>query len=180
MTAPTLLSPNTGNYRVGKGKVYFKREGTSDFVHMGNCTTFEVTPAVEKLDHFSSMEGLKTKDVSIAISQGGEVKVTMEEWTPHNMSLMLMGDVDEGASGGPTVTVLGVTEIKGELKFISSNTVGPRWNFDLYNVSFIPSGAVNPISDEFGDMEVTGEILVSQTAPHVGEFGLAQVTNIDS
>jgi hypothetical protein len=183
MTSPTNISPNTGNYRVGKGSVYIKLLSPTvdtDFRHMGNCTTFELTPTVEKLDHFSSMAGLKLKDESIAISQGGALKITMEEWTAKNMGLMLMGAVDEGASGGPTVEILGETVVEAEVKFISANEVGPRWNFDLYRVSFTPSGAMNPISDEWGDMEVTGEVLASQTAPNAGKFGLAQVTNIDS
>lgn len=180
MTHPTLISPNTGNYRVGKGRVELKREGAMAFVHMGNCTTFEIQPSTNKLDHFSSMEGLKKKDASVVIETGGTVKINMEEWTPNNLSLMLLGEVDEGAVGGPTVDILALAEIKGELKFTSTNEVGPKWNFHLYNVSFSPSGSVNPISDEWGAMEVTGEILASQTVPNVGKFGFAQETNIDS
>jgi hypothetical protein len=180
MTAPTLLSPNTGNYRVGKGALWFKRDGDVDYKHMGNATTFEFTPSVDKLDHFSSMEGVKEKDASIVLTRGGTVHIVLDEWTPANLSLALLGSVDEGASGGPTVEVLDTDAVSGALKFISNNDAGPRWNAYYHNVSFIPSAAINPISDEWGQIEIEGEALVSQTAPNVGKFGYWQLTNLDS
>jgi hypothetical protein len=180
MTSPTLLSPNTGNYRVGKGSLWFQRDGADDYVHMGNCTSFEFTPNIDKLDHFSSMEGVKEKDASVVLSRSGTLKITLEEWTPANLSIALLGTVDEGASGGPTVEIMDTDAVTGALKFLSNNDVGPRWNFYYHNVSFIPTNALNPISDEWGQIQVDGEVLVSQTAPNVGKYGYAQLTNVDS
>jgi hypothetical protein len=177
MTEPTLISPNTGNYRVGKGVVSFKREGAVDYVHMGNAVSLEFTPNVTKLDHFSEMEGVKEKDASVVLERGGTVKLILEEWTPSNMQLALLGTVDEGAAGGPTVQILDVDAVNGELKFVSTNDVGPKWDFYYHNVSFIPSGTLKPISDDWGQIEVDGEVLVSQTAPNIGKFGYAQLTN---
>lgn len=180
MPSPTLISPNSGNYRVGKGAWWFKREGSMEFVHMGNSPGAEFTPAIDKLDHFSSMEGVKEKDASIVLSRGGAIKLTLEEWTPQNLSLALLGTIDEGAVGGPTVQIFDSDAVTGELKFISANSTGPRWNFYYHNVSFIPSAAINPISDEWGQFEVNGEVLVGQVAPNVGKFGYAQLTNLES
>lgn len=180
MPAPTLISPNTGNYRVGKGALWFKREGAGDYSHMGNATSFEFTPEVEKLDHFSSMEGVKEKDASVVLSRGGTIKIVLDEWTPSNMALALLGDVDEAAVGGPTVEILATDAVEGALKFLSNNDVGPRWNAFYHRVSFVPSAALNPISDEWGQIELDGESLVSQDAPNVGKFGYWQLTNLDS
>lgn len=177
---PTLISPNTGNYRIGKGRFEFKRDGEVDFKHMGNAPEAEFTPTIERLDHFSSMEGTREKDLSVVIERGGTLTITLEEWTPDNLALALLGTIDEGATGGPTVEIFDSDAITGELKFFSNNDTGPRWNFHWYNVSFIPSAALNPISDEFGQIEVEAEVLVSQTAPNVGKFGQAQLTNLDS
>lgn len=180
MPSPTLISPNTGNIRVGKGALWFKRDGDDDYRHMGNATSVEQTPEIEKLDHFTSMEGVKEKDLSIVLSRGGTMKIVLEEWTPANLGIALLGDVDEGASGGPTVEMLSTDAVTGALKFLSNNDVGPRWNAYWHNVSFIPSAALDAISDEFGQIELDAEILVSQTAPNVGKYGYWQLTNLDS
>lgn len=180
MPAPTLLSPNVGNYRIGKGRFEFKREGSVDFRHMGNGPASEFTPSIERLDHFSSMEGVKEKDASIVLERGGQLTLTLEEWTPDNMALAILGTIDEAAVGGPTVEIFDEDAIEGELRFISNNDYGPRWNLTWYRVSFIPSAALSVISDEWSQIEIEAEVLVSQTAPNVGKFGIAQVTNIDS
>lgn len=172
----TLLSPNTGNLRVGKGKVSFKKTGGA-YRFMGNCPSLEITPTLEKLEHFSSMEGTKTKDLTIILSKSGTVKLILEEWTPDNLALILMGEIDEAAVGGPEIDIFSESEITGELKFESANDVGPQWDITLYNVSFIPSAAFNPISDEFGQIEITGDILIRAND---SKFGLAKLTNMDA
>lgn len=180
MPEPTLLSPNTGNYLVGKGIVSFKPEGAADFIDLGNCPSLEFTPNIEKLDHFSSREGTKAKDLSIVLTKGGSLVLTMEEWTAQNLAIMLLGSKDELAVGGPEVQIFDQNAVQGELKFTATNDVGPKWDFHFYNVSFTPSGAINPISDEWGSMEATADVLVSQTAPNVGQFGYAKLTNMDT
>lgn len=181
MVDPTLTSPNTGNYRVGKGALYFKRSGDADYRHMGNATSFEFTPAIEKLDHFSSMQGVREKDASVVLTRGGTINIILEEWTPANLALALLGTVDEGAAGGPTVDILSTDAVEGALKFISSNDVGPKWDAYYHRVSFIPSAALNPISDEWGQIEIEGEALVSQdVGPTEGLFGYWQLTNLAS
>jgi hypothetical protein len=180
MPHPSLIAPNTGNLRIGKGALYFKREGASDYAHLGNAPSITQTPTISKLDHFSSLNGTKEKDLSVVIERGGAMKILLDEWTPANISLALLGVVDEGAVGGPTVEMFSTDAVSGALKFISSNDIGPRWNAFWFNVSFIPANALNLISDAFGQIEVDCEILVSQTAPNVGRFGYWQLTNLES
>lgn len=176
MSVP-LNSPDTDNYQVGKGVVSFQPNGTGDFIDLGNCTVFEYTPSIEKLEHFSSRAGIKTKDKSVVISRGGALKITMEEITARNLSMLLMGDVDSGADGGPTVSIFTADTITGALKFVATNDIGPRWNFDFYRVEFSPSGSFNPISDEWNSIEVTGEVLTGDGGEFDGLVGVAQLTN---
>jgi hypothetical protein len=180
MPAPSLNSPNTGNYRVGKGIVTFKAVGDSEFRHLGNVPSLEFTPTIETLAHFSSMEGVKSKDLEIVLEKGGELVLTMEEWTARNLGIMLLGTVDEGAVGGPEIDIFAENAVSGELKFTSTNEVGPKVDLHFFNVSFIPSGSINPISDEFGQMEVTAQVLVAgqDMSWQAGRFGVAKITNL--
>ena len=180
MPVPSLDSPNTGNYRVGKGIVTFKREGEVEFRHLGNAPSIEFTPTIETLEHFSSMEGVRSKDIEIVLEKGGDLVLTLEEWTALNLGIAVLGDVNEAAPGGPEVDIFSSNAVNGELKFTSTNEVGPKWDLHFFNVSFIPSGSINPISDEWGQIEVTAKVLVAPAddSAHGGRFGVAKLTNL--
>jgi hypothetical protein len=178
------IAPDPENYAVGKGIVSFKPVGEADFIDLGNCPEIEYTPSIEKLDHFTSRSGIKTKDKSVVIERGGELRILMEEMTAFNLSLLMMGTVgNDGPAGEESVDIFTADTLRGELKFEATNDVGPRWNLHFYNVEFAPSGSFNPISDEWNNIEVTGEVLqASDSDPeHAGKTGLAwNVTPIPS
>ncbi|RPH72719.1 MAG: hypothetical protein EHM78_02115 [Myxococcaceae bacterium] len=180
MPEPTLISPNTGNYRIGKGKVSFKKDGAVDWTDLGNCTEATITPTNEKLDHFTSREGIRQKDLSVLLEQGGTLAITMEEFTPYNVALMVMGTLDEDAVGGPEVEIFAETEIIGQLKIEATNDVGPRIDWLLYRVSLNPNGEFGAFEeDEWGNMELEGEMLVSETVGDtLGKFGILKWTNL--
>lgn len=182
MPDPTQVSPNTGNYRLGKGKVSFKRAGASPdvFTDIGNCTQATITPTIEKLDHFSSREGVREKDLSVVLERGGTLSLIMEEFTPYNVAMMVMGTIDEDTPGGPTVEIFSESEIIGELKIEATNDVGPRIDWHLYRVSISPTGEFTAIEqDEWGNMELEGELLVSEAEDETaGKFGILHWTNL--
>lgn len=179
MSTPTLTSPNVDNLQVGKGIVSFKKTGDADYRDLGNVSEIVITPEVETLEHFSSREGTKKKDLVIVIEQKASCKITMEEITAGNLALMVYGTVDEAAVGGPEVEIFGGSSITGALKFVGTNDVGPKITVDLYNVSFTPTGDLSLISDEFNNMEVTADVLAATSGPNVGKFGLAKFTNVE-
>jgi hypothetical protein len=88
----SLDSPNVDNYVVGKGIVFFTPDGGIEY-DVGNVTEMEFTPNIEKLDHFSSRQGVRAKDRSIVIEKAAELRMVMEEWTAKNLSLILLGSV---------------------------------------------------------------------------------------
>lgn len=180
MPTPTMQSPNVGNLQVGKGNVEFLKEGDVEWRHLGNCTAFTVTPEVETLEHFSSMEGTRKKDLVITIEQKCSVAITMEEMTAFNVALMVQGALDEAAIDGPEVEIFGAEgAITGHLRFTGTNDVGPKITVDLYNVQFAPDGDLEMISDEFNAMEVTADVLVAPAGnPNAGKFGVAKWTNV--
>lgn len=179
MPTPTTTSPNIGNLQVGKGILSFKKEGEDTFRDLGNVTALTLTPDITTLDHFTSRAGTQLKDYTIILQKASTIKLTMEEFTADNLALMLCGDANGFDVGGhPTVEIFSEDAIAGELKFVGTNEVGPQITLDLYNVSFTPSGAVDFISDTWGNMETTGDVLAASSGENVGKFGQATFTNV--
>jgi hypothetical protein len=152
-------SPNVDNYYIGKGIVYVKLPGDADYVDIGNVPEFEFTPEIEKLDHFSSRAGVRSKDKSVVLEKAATLRMVMEEWTARNLSLALLGAVDNGNPDEVTIDIFSENSIQAAVKFVGTNEVGPKWTFEFPKVEFIPSAALNPISDEWGQIEVTGDVL---------------------
>jgi len=150
-------SPDSENYYVGKGQLSIRKEGDSTYVLLGNVPTFELTGTVTKLDHYSSMAGIKIKDKSVVTEKSATVRIIMDEFTAGNLALALLGDVDSTNPTNPIVNVMSQDAVTAELRFMAANDIGPRWNIYLVNVEFIPSKALNLIADTWGQIEVTGE-----------------------
>lgn len=164
------LAPSTENYVVGKGFLIFRPEGEADFFHLGNVPNFTFTPAVEKLDHFSSMAGTKEKDATIVLQKSGTVKITMEEFSKRNLGIMLMGDVNDTDPNHIIIDVFSTTALNGELRYYATNDVGPRWRLFLNKVQFTPSGDFSPISDNLANMVITGDVYAQD-----GVWGTAEL-----
>ena len=154
-------SPNTGNYFIGKGILEFKKSGQSTFRDMGNCSVFEFAPNITKLDHYSSRTGVKTKDRSVVTEKSATLNLTLDEVTIENLQLALMGDQPEQVSSAnnKTFNIFAANQISGEIRFTGTNDVGNRFQWDLPNVSFIPGKSINPISEEWGVLELVGDVL---------------------
>jgi hypothetical protein len=153
-----IVSPDVHNLAVGKGFILFKPEDADDFYHVGNVPTFTFTPKITTLDHFSSMEGTRLKDLSITLEKSGEVKMDMEELTARNLAMLVLGDVTADVDGNPVVSIFSRDSLTGRLQYYATNEVGPRWYVDLLSVTFNPSGDFSPIGDTFAKLPVTGTV----------------------
>lgn len=166
-------SPNADNYFIGKGVVKFQLEGQTGYVHLGNCPEVEYTPALDMLDHFSSMVGVRSKDRKVVREKSATVRVVMEELTPDNLGMALMGEVTDPTAPATepySIDIFSLSEIKGSLRFIGQNDIGPRVQYDWPNVSITPTSSINLISDEWATMEITADVLIDNTT---GKFGTA-------
>jgi hypothetical protein len=172
--ADPIASPNTDNYAVLKGNVYFTKTGGTRR-HLGNCTQLAVTPEVEKLDHFSSMAGVKSKDKSVVIQKTLTLTLNLEEITLDNLQLALFGGDIAAADGEATTDggndrgfdIFAVSEITGVLEVIGSNDIGPKYNARFPNVSFSPDGGIDLIGDDdWAALQVSAEALYTD-----GTFG---------
>jgi hypothetical protein len=173
--ALSTTAPSVDNYFIGKGIIKFKPDSTSTFVHLGNCPEIEWTPGIDKLDHFSSMAGVRVKDRAVIREKSATIRIVLEELNPDNLGLALMGAVADPVAPATTYTIdiLSLSEIRGALRFISANDLenGPRVQYDWPIVSIIPSSSINLISDEWASMEITADVLADSTT---GKFGTAQ------
>jgi len=66
-----------------------------------------------------------------------------------------------------TFNVLAKSEIIGKVQFVGGNDIGPQITMVLNKVMFRPANAIGLIQDEWGQMELTGTVLVDDT----GVFG---------
>jgi hypothetical protein len=165
-------SPSTLNYSVLKGIVKFTPTGGAER-DLGNAPEFELTPAIDKLDHFSSRAGVRSKDRSVVREKTLNGRMVLDENTPENLQLALLGGDSAVNTGGNTAFgIFENSEITGALTFTGTNDIGNKVHLSLPNVSLIPAGSLPFISDEWAQMEVNFEVLFDEEA---NDFGTCEV-----
>ena len=154
-------SPNIENYYIGKGTLEFSDDSGATWRFIGNVTTFEFTPTLTKLDHFSSQQGVKTKDRTVNVEKGATERIVAEEWTIENVQLAFLGGVVETDSLGRDVfEIFATNAINGAIRFTGTNEIGPRYEIVLHSLDFVPGAAINPLSEEWGTLELSGDAAV--------------------
>jgi hypothetical protein len=161
---PITNAADIDNTFVGKGIVKFKKDGETDYRDLGEVPEFEFTMTIDRLDYFSSRSGIRTKARSVIRERSAALRMIMSELTADNLALYLMGDAVAGTGTPPDVTytvdIFSLAEITGMLRFVGTNDIGAKVQLDFGNVSFTPSASFSPISEEWGQLEVTAEVLV--------------------
>ena len=169
-------SPSVQNYHIGKGIVSFKETGSSIFTDLGNAPKFIYTPKTTKKEHFSSREGIKTKDFTAITQIGATVKVTLDEITAENLAMFALGTLTAGTDGTGTITGLTKAEFTGTLKVEGTNDIGQHvsWTGDI---SFVPSGDFSFITDadDFSTIVLEAEVQKA-TDGSFGTWTVAQPT----
>jgi hypothetical protein len=166
-------SPSVQNYHIGKGIVSFKETGSPTFVDLGNAPSFIYTPAVDKKEHFSSREGILTKDFTAITKIAATIKLTLDEITADNLAIFALGEMTVGTDGSGSIAGLTKAEFTGTLQVVGTNDIGQHvsWTGD---VSFVPSGDFKVItdSDDFSTIELEAEVQKSVD----GSFGTWDVS----
>ncbi len=140
------------------------------FRDLGNVPEFEFTPEIDRLEHFSSRSGIKTKDKDVVLEKSGTLRIVMEELTADNLALSLMGKVTTNTAGNKVIDIMSEDIIAAKVRFVGTNTVGRQATWDFERIEFAASAATNPISDEFMQFEVTGEVIAVN-----GKFGTVEL-----
>lgn len=101
---------------LGRGRLYFAKsvDGTTmsdDERYLGNCPAFEISTAVERLDHFSSESGIRVKDKSTETQRTRTASFTTDNISFDNLAFMFGTDAVSRTTAaitddGDTLTVL--------------------------------------------------------------------------
>ena len=162
-------SPNVQNYHIGKGIVSFKETGGSSFVDLGNAPSFVYTPTVEKKEHFSAREGVKTKDFTAITQVGATIKVQLDEITGENLSMFALGEMGTDTDGNVTISGMTKTEFVGEIKVSAPTTSANRsTSWQPYRSSRRGDFSFITDADDFTVIELEAEVQKGAG----GDFGI--------
>lgn len=92
----------TNNYTLGRGKLYFQKEGESFFRYFGDTNAISMTQESENLDHFSSDEGVRVKDASVTLQNDLSGQFTTENIDANNLALFFQGSAGDDTVGAAT------------------------------------------------------------------------------
>lgn len=105
-----MLAPSNVNLLFGKGRVHFKRTGTSGFLDLGEVPKFETEPKVETDKKYSSRSGTNT--LLLEWEKTREINAALEliEYNADNLNLAFMGDgVQPGSQAAGQIDGLAIT-----------------------------------------------------------------------
>jgi hypothetical protein len=155
------MAASPDNYQISKGKFYVAPVvapgdiETAVWTEVGNVSSATFTQELETLEHFSSMEGVRLKDKTVIIEKSATLVITTDEISAENIRMKVLGS----AWSGGVSNIFATNSIERMVKFEPTNEVGPQYEWILYKVDFIPSGDFNLISDEWNNIELTGDVL---------------------
>lgn len=158
--------PDVDNYSLGKGVLsiaLFSGGTPGTYSDVGNCTSFEYEPTVEKLAHYSSRSGTRVKDKEVTLQTEYTITFELDEMAVNNLALFLLGTT----TGAKTHIVYALQNTEGEyaLRFISDNPTGPNIKWNFWKCTLMPNGAMQLIGEEWMVMSMTATGL-ADTANH--------------
>ena len=165
----------TPNYVVGRGKLFFNRflAGTKTVSggarYLGNSPELSFSQDEEKLDHYSSDEGIRVKDASVSLQNDLSGSFTLDDISAENLALWFRGAVESNAVAGGTVADYPANDVtKGsyvQLGLTASNPIGAR------NVSAVTvtkaGGAAVAMAGNYEIDAVTGRIYILDDATDI-------------
>lgn len=152
-------SPSTTNYQYGAGAAFLKLDGDSEFRHVGNLKEMTYASEIQTLEHKQTMSGLKSIDFEAVTEVSASINAVLDEVSPENMALFVMGTVGDTDTGGH-IEIIGLsdTTLEGQFKYVSDNPYGR--NFELHcRVSIRPNGDFSFITEDLTSIPITMKVL---------------------
>jgi len=99
---------NGQNILLGRGKLYFDRFNSSGVRtgerFLGNCPTFEITPASEDIKKYSSADAAADLIASDVLRTTLGLRIVGDEFTKENLAMALFGDNSSIVQTGAAIT----------------------------------------------------------------------------
>lgn len=142
------------NYVLGRGKLYFDpfTTGTKNRTgerYFGNTTAFNLNITSEKLDHFDSDQGVRSKDDSVILELNRTGSMTTDNISEENAGLFVLGDVSDVTQDGTPVTSEAVgpgsVPIPGRSYQLGQTTANPQGVRDVSSVTVTIDPAGTPV-----------------------------------
>ena len=178
-------SPSTDNYTLGKGIVYFDKKNATTGLYegerdLGNAPAFSFSIAVEKLEHYSSRGGLRTKDKEIISELTPSVAFTLDEVTKENLALLTLASLNDVTQSAGVATAEEVTAHMDLRSSLAYRNIGTTYTlgYDGGTVLFVPGETVSGVTGEGIVLSVTGDatsgtlVLLLTTAGFVDDESL--------
>lgn len=162
---PLVSSPSTLLYQLGKGILaigeWVGATPPAAYTDVGNCPKLEVEVTEEKLAHYSSRAGTRTKDKEVVLETGYNVNFDLDEFSVANLAMFLKGTLQG------TNVILANTALNKEyaLRFTSDNPAGQDERWEFWRATLSPGGALSLIGEEWAKMSFTASGL-SDVANH--------------
>lgn len=157
------------NYTIGKGILYaapYTNGVVGTYEDMGNAPSIEVEPMVERLPHYSSRTGYRTKDKNPIIQTEYMLRFDLDEPGAKNLTRFLMA-----ARTGVNIYALQAADAEYALKFVSDNPTGPNKTWYFHRMTLKPSGPMALISEEWATMSFEGEglsdVIGNPSSPYI-------------
>lgn len=169
------LPHDVENYAIGKGILYvaeWSGGAPGAYRDIGNCPSFELEPTLERLPHYSSRTGFRTKDKNPVIQTEYTLTFDLDEIAAENLKIFILGDI-----AGNVLTAMTNVTREYALKFISDNPTGQNQTWEFWKCTLSPNGAMQLIGEDWMIMSFTAEGL-ADVANHASSpyFNVTQAT----
>jgi len=173
-----LNPPSTDNYTIGKGRLSaaeFSGGSPSSYVDLGNAPSVEIELTVERLPHYSSRSGMKTKDKNPIITTEYVVTFVLDEFATINIQKFLMA-----THSGGIVNMFGNVEGEFALRFVEDNPAGDNRIWHFWRGTLAPNGAMQLIGDEWRQMSFRFEGLADVANHPTQQYAIASLSSSSS
>lgn len=179
-----MINPNTENYTLGKGKLFFNQY---DFVaaaykgerNLGNATEVSTSVELEKLEHYSSTGGLKVKDKSLIAQISPMLNFTLDEHSAANIALLYMATSTAGVQAANDAVTKLLTLVKSDMWYELAPTADDVLrNAGIFRLNYDAQTAEFNVGDELtgGTSSATATIVQVIDNGNVGTLYLKSIT----
>ncbi|MBB5985932.1 hypothetical protein [Sphingobium lignivorans] len=120
------MSTHNDNLTLGRGQLWFKKDGMSGFRFLGNAPAFNINVTSEKLPHYRSTRGIREKDRDIVVQTNRTSTLQLEDISEENLALYLLGSTSEIAQTSATAQSETFTDVNlGGLYQVGATTANP-------------------------------------------------------